>query len=47
MKLSIGVSNILGDLREEFFQGYQAQEQVFTRYNPGRSFNVGFTYKLR
>jgi TonB-dependent receptor len=47
MKLSLGVSNILGDLREEFFQGYQAQEQVFTRYNPGRSVSVGFTYKFR
>ncbi|WP_340154030.1 TonB-dependent receptor [uncultured Marivirga sp.] len=47
MKLSVGISNILGDLREEFFQGYQAQEQVFTRYNPGRSVSVGFSYKFR
>jgi TonB-dependent receptor len=47
MKLSVGISNILGDLREEFFQGYQAQEQVFTRFNPGRSVRVGFSYKFR
>ncbi|GAA5041943.1 TonB-dependent receptor [Marivirga lumbricoides] len=47
MQITVGVSNILGDLREEFFQGYQAKEQVFTRYNPGRAINVGFTYKFR
>lgn len=47
VQVNVGMSNILGDLREEFFQGFQAQEQVFTRYNPGRAFNVGFTYKFR
>lgn len=47
MKLCFGVRNILGDSGEEFFQGYEAQEQVFTRYNPGRSVSVGFSYKFR
>lgn len=47
MILSVGINNILGDLREEFFQGYRAQEQIFTRFNPGRFVSVGFTYKFK
>ncbi len=44
--IGVKVSNILGDEREEFFQSYEAQEQIFTRYRPGRlySFSIGYDF---
>lgn len=44
--LSFNVSNILNDLREEFYTGFRAEDQVFTRFNPGISFSLGLKYSV-
>lgn len=46
---SIGckVSNLLNDLRQEVFSGYEAQDQIFTQLNPGTSFSLRFGYQIR
>jgi outer membrane receptor protein involved in Fe transport len=40
------VNNILADRVESFFQSYRAQEQVFSSYNPGRTFSIGIRQNL-
>lgn len=40
--LSFEVTNILKDDREKFFQAYQAQDRIFSRISPGRTFSLGF-----
>jgi outer membrane receptor protein involved in Fe transport len=44
--LSFNVSNILNDLREEFYTSFRAEDQVFTRFNPGISFSLGLKYSV-
>lgn len=44
--LSFNATNLLGDLRENFYEGYNAQRQYFSRLNPGTSFKVGLKYQL-
>lgn len=44
--LTFNVSNILNDLKENFYQGYNAERQYYTRFNPGTSFKVGLRYIL-
>lgn len=44
--LTFNVSNILNDLKENFYQGYNAERQYYTRFNPGTSFKVGLRYQL-
>lgn len=44
--LSINVSNILNDLREEFYTGFRAEDQIFTRFNPGTTISVGLRYSV-
>ncbi len=44
--VNLGVDNILNDLREEFYTGFRAEEQVFTRFNPGTTFNLGIKYDV-
>ena len=44
--LSINVANILNDLREEFYTGFRAQDQIFSRFNPGTTISVGLKYSV-
>jgi outer membrane receptor protein involved in Fe transport len=44
--VTISVSNILGDVRESVFTGYKADDQYYTRLDPGTSFSVGLKYNL-
>ncbi|MEM9548801.1 MAG: TonB-dependent receptor [Bacteroidota bacterium] len=44
--LSFEVDNILNDRNEEFFEGFQAQRQIFTRLNPGLTFGLGLKYSI-
>lgn len=44
--LSLQVSNILNDVREQFFTGYQAADEVFTRFSPGTAFSVSYGYSF-
>lgn len=44
--LSLNITNILNDLNEEFYQGFNTADQVFSSYNEHRSVSVGFKYKF-
>ena len=46
MSLSFKVSNILNDEKERVFSSYQAQDQIFSRLRPQRTFGISFSYKL-
>lgn len=41
------VKNILNDVRESFYVGYDAEDQVFSRLSPGVQFSLGYTYKFK
>lgn len=40
------VSNILNDRVENFYQSFQAQDQLFSRINPGTTFSLGLSHKF-
>jgi outer membrane receptor protein involved in Fe transport len=44
--VSLNVTNILGDIREEMYGAYNAADQVFYRFNPGTEIGVGFKYSF-
>jgi outer membrane receptor protein involved in Fe transport len=44
--IDLKVANILNDEREEFFSAFQASDQIFTQFNPGRTFSVGVNHKF-
>ncbi|WP_417600883.1 TonB-dependent receptor domain-containing protein [Owenweeksia hongkongensis] len=41
------VKNILNDVQESFYVGYEAQDQIFSRLSPGVQFSLGYTYKFK
>jgi outer membrane receptor protein involved in Fe transport len=47
-RLSIGIKadNILNDDKLEYFDAYKADNKVFSKLSPGRSFSVSFGYKF-
>lgn len=44
MGVNFSVNNILNDDREEFYNGFNATPQYFSRRSPGRSFSIGLSY---
>lgn len=44
MKIAFKMSNILDAQREEVYQSYEANDQIFSRINQGRSCSLGYTY---
>jgi outer membrane receptor protein involved in Fe transport len=44
--LTLKVSNLLGDVRESFFTGFEAQDQIFTRLAPGTEISLGYSYRF-
>lgn len=46
-KVSLNAQNILDQRKEKVYQSYNAADQVFAAYNPGRAFSVGVGYMLR
>lgn len=46
MSFNFSVTNILNDKREEVYRGYEADDQPFTVFSPGRSFGLGFKYSF-
>ncbi len=44
--INFGVSNILNDVREEFFTGFNAQDQPFTAFSPGTTYTLGLKYNI-
>lgn len=44
--LNVSVNNILNDLKESYYVGFRAEDQLFSRLNPGTSFSFGFKYNF-
>jgi hypothetical protein len=44
--VSLNVTNLLGDVREEMYGAFNATDQVFYRFNPGTEIGVGFKYSF-
>jgi len=44
--LSVNVSNILNDRREEFYDGYNTADKIYEAYSPARTYSVGFKYSF-
>ncbi len=40
------VSNILNDKLETYYSSYEAEDQPFTRFSPGRSFSIGINHNF-
>ena len=45
-KTSVGVGNILGAERKRFYKAYQAENEIFDLYQPGRTFSISLGYTL-
>lgn len=45
-KIDFKMSNVLGQSRESYYQSYGAQDQVYSIFNPGRTFSLGLSYKF-
>lgn len=46
MSISLSAENILNDKREQFYESYKADDQVYSSFTPNRVFVVGFGYKF-
>jgi len=46
VKVGLNADNILGSVRESVYESFQAQDQVFSRFNPGRNFGVSLSYNI-
>ncbi|MFZ6051907.1 TonB-dependent receptor [Halocola ammonii] len=44
--IDFNASNLLNDRREIFYQSYEAQEQIFTSFNPGVAVSLGISHKF-
>jgi len=44
--INFKVENILEDDLESNYQSYKAQDQIFSKISPGRSFSIGYNYKF-
>jgi len=42
--INFSVNNILNDQREDFFEAYQAQDQIFNQFSPGAEISLGVKY---
>jgi outer membrane receptor protein involved in Fe transport len=42
--ISVKVANLLLDVRESFFVGFEAQDQIFTQFEPGIQFSISYSY---
>ena len=45
-EINFSVSNILNDVREEFYTAFRAEDQLFQRWSPGVEIGVGFSYRF-
>lgn len=44
--IDIKVSNILNSKKQSVYESYQTSDAIFSWYNPGTEFSVGYTYKF-
>jgi hypothetical protein len=40
------IANILDDRIETFYQSFQAEQQVFSSINPGRTFSISYSHRF-
>ncbi|MEN8250238.1 MAG: TonB-dependent receptor [Bacteroidota bacterium] len=45
-RITIGVDNILGDVKELTYKSYQASDQIYSLYNPRTQFSVKYSYSF-
>ena len=45
-KVSIGIDNILDDVREQVYKSYNAADKIYATYNPGRQFSIKYSYRF-
>ena len=45
--INVKASNILNDVRESFYVGYQAQDAIFSQFTPGTAFSIGYSYRFK
>lgn len=43
---SLNITNLLDDVREELYSAFNAQDQIFYRFSPGREFGLGLKYSF-
>lgn len=46
-RLSLSVTNFLGDDRLQVYRSFEAQDQVFTQLLPQQTFQIGYSYKIK
>ncbi|MFW6328102.1 MAG: TonB-dependent receptor domain-containing protein, partial [Bacteroidota bacterium] len=46
LNIEFKISNVLNDLSEYVYKSYNAKDEPFEKYSPGRSFGLGLSYKL-
>lgn len=44
--LSLKATNLLGDTVESKFQSFGAEDQIFSKKDPGTAFSIGYSYKF-
>ncbi|MDY7396506.1 TonB-dependent receptor [Aureibaculum sp. 2210JD6-5] len=44
--LTFKITNLLGAEKESIYQSYKAQDQIFSKRNPGTSFSLGYSIKF-
>jgi len=42
--INFSINNILNDKREDFFEAYNAQDQIFNQFTPGTEVGLGIKY---
>ncbi len=45
-RITAGVTNILNDITENVFKSYNADEQYFSVFRPGRTYSLKYTYRF-
>ena len=44
--INFSINNILNDKREDFFEAYNAQDQIFNQFTPGTEVGLGIKYEF-
>lgn len=44
--IDIKISNLLNSKRKSVYESFMAGEQIFTQYNPGTEFSIGYSYNF-
>ena len=45
-RVTLGVDNILGEARTQVYKSYEAEDQIYTTFNPGTRVSLKYTFTL-